>query len=91
MKIPVDDLVWAASKFREASSSTDALISDLESTMGRLQESWEDAGQQVFFLYYQEWRESIGAFPEILATIAGELDAMAERYTKADEQKYQSS
>lgn len=91
MKIPIDDLLWASGRFREANNTTDALIGDLETTMRKLQDSWEDAGQQVFFSYYQEWRDSIGAFPEILAAIARELDSLAQRYADADEHKFQSS
>lgn len=84
MKVSINDLEKTSSKFRQASQETHEIMGGLEKTVKELEETWEDAGKQVFFKYFQEWQAHISGVSELLNMAANELDAIAERYLKAD-------
>lgn len=84
MKVSLDDLERTSSKFRQASRQTSEIMSDLEKVVKELEETWDDAGKQVFYKYFQEWQIHIAGVSELLNIAAGELDAVAERYLRAD-------
>lgn len=86
MQISVNRMELTAKEFRNASEGMQEIVEHLEKTMAELQEGWSDAGQQVFFEYYQEWCERAGGFTMILKTIGQEIEMLAEHYHKADTQ-----
>lgn len=84
MKIPLDELHKTADEFRTASQETGLIMNRLDKVVRGLEESWDDAGKQVFYQYYKEWFAHIGGVSELLNVAANELDAIAERYSKAN-------
>lgn len=86
MQISVNRMELTAKEFRKAGEDMQEMVEHLEKQMAELQEAWSDAGQQVFFEYYREWRERAGGFSVILKTIGQEIDLLAEHYHKADTQ-----
>lgn len=84
MKVSLNDLEKTSSKFRQASRETHEIMGGIEKAVKELEETWEDAGKQVFFKYFQEWQAHISGVTELLNIAANELDAVAERYLKAD-------
>lgn len=87
MKISPSELQKASQEFKAASQETDEMMSKLEKVVKDLAATWEDAGQQVFFQYYQEWHAHIGGISQLLNLTADELNAIAERYATADADK----
>ena len=84
MKISLSELQKASQEFKSASSDIDEIMVRLEKVTKDLEASWEDAGQQVFFQYYQEWHSHISGISQLLNLTADELSAIAERYSVAD-------
>ena len=84
MKVPLEDLQKAAAEFKSASEETDQVIRKLEKVVKRLEDSWDDQGQQIFFKYYQEWHTHISGFSQLLDAASMELYAIAQRYSDAD-------
>lgn len=84
MKVSLNDLRNVSREFKAASQETDALMARLNAVVKRLEETWNDAGQEVFYKYYEEWQANISGVSELLNLAANELDAVAERYYKAD-------
>ena len=84
MKISPSELQKASQEFKTASQETDEIMSKLEKVIKSLEESWEDAGQQIFFRYYQEWHTHVSGISQLLNLTADELNAIAERYSNAD-------
>ena len=84
MKVMPDELLETAGEFHRASQETEAMISRLNEAMKKLEESWSDAGQQIFYQYYKEWQQHMGGFSIILDLVSKDLTTIAERYTDAD-------
>lgn len=84
MKASLEEIKNAASEFKKASSETDEIIDRLELAVKRIEDNWDDAGQQIFYKYYQEWHNHISGFSQLLDTISVELKAIADRYEDAD-------
>jgi WXG100 family type VII secretion target len=84
MKINIEDIQTTAAEFKKASEDTEDMIVRLQQAVKKLEESWEDAGQQTFYKYYQEWHTHISGFSQLLEVIGTELDAIAARYMEAD-------
>ena len=84
MKVSPDELLETADEFHRASKETEVMVSRLNQAMKKLEETWSDAGQQVFYQYYKEWQQHMGGFSLILDLVAKDLKAIAERYSDAD-------
>ena len=84
MKISPSELQKASREFKTASLETDEMMSRLESVIKNLEATWEGAGQEAFFQYYQEWHTHIGGISLLLNLTGDELNAIAERYSEAD-------
>lgn len=84
MKISPSELQKASQEFKTASQETDEMMGRLEKVIKNLEATWEDAGQQAFFRYYQEWHTHVGGISQLLNLTAVELNAIAERYSIAD-------
>lgn len=84
MKISPSELQKASQEFKAASRESEEMMSRLENVIKNLEITWEDAGQQVFFQYFQEWHAHVGGISQLLNLTAEELNAIAERYSIAD-------
>ena len=86
MRVSLDDLKKTAKEFRNASIETNAIFNRLEKSVKDLEESWDDASQQIFYRYYQDWHTHIVVISQLLDMSANELDGIAERYLSADDE-----
>ena len=84
MKISPDELRKAALEFKIASGDSDEIIHRLNSVVKSLDASWDDANQQMFYKYFQEWYSYASGISQLLFLISGELEAVAEKYSDAD-------
>lgn len=84
MKISPYELKKISKEFEIASQDTAAIISRLQKIVKDLELSWDDAGQQAFYRYYQEWNSHISGVSQLLSLTADELNAIADRYSLAD-------
>lgn len=84
MKVSLDDLEKTAKEFQKAGDETNAILNRLEKSVKDLEDSWDDAGQQIFYKYYQDWHSHIVVISQLLDMAANELNAIAERYHSAD-------
>jgi WXG100 family type VII secretion target len=74
----------AAEKFRKASKESQQVVKALEETMNDLRSQWQSASQQMFYRDFKEWHEFAVGSVALLANIAKELDAIADRFAAAD-------
>ncbi len=84
MKISLIDLQKASKEFKAASQASDEIMANLKKVMENLESTWEDANQQTFYQYYQEWHNHARGVSQLLNLTADELNAIAERYFSAD-------
>jgi WXG100 family type VII secretion target len=77
-------LTGAAEQFDQAGKDLQGILAKLDETTGGLKDQWEGAAQQVFYKQYVELRQYMEGFTILLGHISIEMNAMAERYDKAD-------
>ena len=75
-----------ANQFSQASQESQDMIGRLESTMSNLEPQWEGMTKQRFYQEYQNWRNQMRNFVDLLNQISQELHAIADRFAAADQQ-----
>ena len=75
-----------ANQFSQASQESQDMINRLESTMSNLEPQWEGMMKQRFYQEYQNWRNQMRSFVDLLNQIGQELHAIADRFAAADQQ-----
>ena len=75
-----------ANQFSQASQESQDMINRLESTMSNLEPQWEGMTKQRFYQEYQNWRNQMRSFVDLLNQISQELHAIADRFAAADQQ-----
>ena len=74
----------ASEEFKQAGVDLQEILKKLDETTGGLKDQWEGAAQQTFYKQYKELRQYMEGFSILLGHISTEMNAMAERYSKAD-------
>jgi WXG100 family type VII secretion target len=85
IKVTPEEVHQVASQFKQASSQSQEMVQRLQQTMGNLQPNWEGMTQQRFYGEYEQWRNSMNQFVQLLGQIAQQLDAIADRFAQADQ------
>jgi WXG100 family type VII secretion target len=82
--IEPDQVREVAEEFRKASKSNQEVVKTLDDAMKNLHDHWQSASQQMFYRDYKEWHEYAVGSVALLANIAKELEAIADRFVLAD-------
>ncbi len=82
--IAPDELRRAAHAFAQANKDSQAIMEKLEKAMAELEGKWGGVTQQMFFKNYKDWRQYMGSLVVLLNNTAGDMQAIAERFEKAD-------
>ena len=78
------DIIAAAEEFESASKQSQELVAKLEKVAERLKDKWSGSAQEAFYKHHDEWQALMRGQVALLTGIAFELQALAERYEKAD-------
>lgn len=85
IRVTPEEVNQVATQFRNASQQSQEMVNRLQQTMNSLQPNWEGLAQQRFYGEYEQWRNSMTQFVQLLANIAQQLDQIAERFRQADQ------
>jgi WXG100 family type VII secretion target len=85
MTIQPNDLRGAAEKFDQAGKDLDEILKTLDETTTDLKTKWEAASKQVFYKQYGEIRQYMEGMKFLITHVSKEMQAMAERFDKADQ------
>jgi len=75
-----------ANQFNAASQESEQMVQRLQSTMNGLAPNWDGMTAQRFYGDYENWRNSMTQFVQLLSQISQELHAIADRFAAADQQ-----
>lgn len=85
IKVTPEQVHQVANQFKQASTQSQEMVSRLGSTMSGMQPEWEGMTQQRFYSDYEQWKTSMTQFVQLLNQIGTQLDAIADRFTAADQ------
>ena len=74
----------AAKEFAHAGRDSQAIMKRLEKAVSKLEKEWSGVNQETFYTHYSEWRNLMQGHVVLLMRIAMEMQALAERYERAD-------
>ena len=83
IKISPDHVRSVASQFRQKSSESGNMVSQLKSAVSGMESEWEGMAKQRFFNDYTSWTQQMQKYVEMLDGIATELDRN-RKYDRAD-------
>ena len=73
-----------AKEFTRAGRDSQAIMKRLEKAVSKLEKEWSGINQEMFYAHYTEWRNLMQGHVVLLMRIAMEMQALAERYERAD-------
>jgi len=82
--IQPEELHKSALAFRKASKETLTILKKLDATTSDLENKWSGVTQQTFYKQYRELHQYMEGFAAIMTNVAQEMQAMADRFEKAD-------
>ena len=85
IKITPDQDRQVGSQFKQASQQSQEMVSRLQNTMNGMEPEWEGLTKERFYQEYEQWRNSMNQFVELLNGIGQQLDAIAARFEAADQ------
>jgi WXG100 family type VII secretion target len=85
IRVAPEQVHQVANQFKQASSSSQEMVTRLQTTMSNLQPEWEGMTSQRFYGEFQQWQQSMTQFVQLLNNIGQELDAIADRFAAADQ------
>lgn len=88
LMINPEKLHETAHSFDKATEILMKLLKDLNEAVEDLEKEWEGASRQVFYKQYKELQKYLDAFSSISSNIAKELNLMAERFEKLDNEEF---
>lgn len=74
----------AAKEFTRAGRDSQVIMKRLEKAISKLEKEWSGVSQEVFYNHYAEWQNLMQGHVALLMRIAMEMQALAERYERAD-------
>ena len=78
------EILAAAEEFESAGQRSQELVARLEKVTENLKDKWSGSAQEAFYKHHDEWQALMRGQVALLTGIAFELQALAERYEKAD-------
>lgn len=71
-------------QFKQASQESQQIFNNLTTTINNMQGEWEGVAQQRFYQEYDQWKNSMGQFVQMLDSIGTQLEAIATRFETVD-------
>ena len=78
----------AAHSFGDATDTLMALLKNLNEAVEDLEKDWAGVSQQVFYKQYEDLWKYLDAFVAISSNVAKEMNAMADRFEKLDNEDF---
>lgn len=82
--ITPDELRTSSANFKTKAEEISSIISYLNNEVANLENTWDGAAQDQFFVAYDNSQQTLNQFPEILNGIAMQLDAVAQTLEDTD-------
>jgi WXG100 family type VII secretion target len=83
--IQPEELYKSAQDFLKASKDLEMINKRLSRTTSNLEKKWAGASRQVFYKRYEELKQYMEGMSGLMKNISQEMQAMAERFEKADQ------
>ena len=77
-----------AHSFGSATDTLMTLLKGLNEAVEDIEKEWSGVSQQAFFKQYQDLQKYLDAFASISSNIAKEMNAMADRFEKLDNEEF---
>jgi WXG100 family type VII secretion target len=84
IRITPEQVKQVSSMFRDASGTSQDMVSRLGATIKGMESEWEGMTKEKFFNDFQQWETAMRQFVELLNGISTQLDQIAERFMAAD-------
>jgi WXG100 family type VII secretion target len=84
-QVQPEELYKSAQDFSKASKDLQAINKRLIRSTSNLENKWAGASRQVFYRRFEELKEYMEGMSSLMKNISQEMQAMAERFQKADQ------
>lgn len=84
VKIDPGKVHEVAGLFRQKSSESSAMASQLNNTVNGMEPEWEGLAKERFYGDFTQWYQQMQKYAELLNSIGSELDQIATRIEEAD-------
>jgi WXG100 family type VII secretion target len=84
-KLSLSDVRRTAEEFARAGRDSQAIVNQLEKSITKLEKTWGGVTGEMFYSHYKNWRMLMQGHVALLQRISQELQALAERYERADQ------
>jgi WXG100 family type VII secretion target len=85
IRVTPEQVRGVGSQFKQASSESQAMVNKLQQAMNQLEPEWEGMTRQRFYSEYQNWRNSMNQFVQLLDNVGRQLDEVARRFEAVDQ------
>lgn len=82
--ITPEELRDSSSKFTQKSGEVTEIINFLSNEVQSLESTWDGAAQDQFFIAFNEMKEVLKQFPEVLNGISAQLSMVAQTLEETD-------
>ena len=85
IRVSPEQVRGVAGQFKQASSESQAMVNKLQQAMNQLEPEWEGMTRQRFYSEYQNWRNSMNPFLELLDNVGRQPVELARRFEAVDQ------
>jgi WXG100 family type VII secretion target len=85
IRVTPEQVRQVGSQFKQASSESQAMVNKLQQAMNQLEPEWEGLSRQRFYSEYQNWRNSMNQFVQLLDGVGRQLDDIARKFESVDQ------
>ena len=86
IRISPDQVRNVANQFKQKSSESSSMASQLQSAVNGLEAEWEGLAKQRFYGDFTQWHQQMQKYAELLNSIGSELDRIATTLETTDQQ-----
>jgi WXG100 family type VII secretion target len=85
IRVTPEQVRQVGGQFKQASSESQAMVNKLQQAMNQLEPEWEGLSRQRFYAEYQNWRNSMNQFVQLLDGVGRQLDDVARKFESVDQ------
>lgn len=86
IRIEPGELISISQEISGKGEEINSTLGELDTKINSVAEVWEGASQNTFFQQYDEMLPTLQKFPEVIQSIAKQLNSVAEALQAADEE-----
>lgn len=83
--ITPEELRTASTNFSNKAGEIREILEYLRSEVNRLEDTWDGAAQDQFFMTYEEMAKTLDQFPDVVDGISQQLSAVAQTLEETDQ------